>query len=111
MDLLNDYLKKIQSGEATVEELASKYDNRIKTTTAAATAPTGAATTSSSTTAKRENVASRSDHKIDGQEENLGNEEFITPFESNWIMLIKTTLTRNVNTSALWFIFFLSYLF
>ena len=30
LDLLSDYLKKIQAGEATVEELATKYDNRIK---------------------------------------------------------------------------------
>ena len=63
MDLLNDYLKKIQSGEATVEELATKYDNRIKTTAAVAI------TTS---TAGKENETSRAEHKIDGQEENLG---------------------------------------
>ena len=71
MDLLNDYLKKIQSGEATVEELATKYDNRIKTSTGAATAPVAAAT-SSTAAAGKENEMCRNEHKIDGQEDNLG---------------------------------------
>ena len=62
LDLLNDYLRKIQSGEATVEELATKYDNRIKTKE------------NKEVSKETNDGVINGQHKAEGQDENLGEE-------------------------------------